>query len=238
MAVALTPSHRPPRPPRRKHPDYDVNVFINCPFDDEYEPLFRAMVFTIFSCGFIPQCAKGISNQNLRFQRIIELIGECRYGLHDLSRIEIGTMLRNNMPLELGVFIGCMRFGSKFDYEKEYRILDSDAHRYNQHTSDIKADDADYHYNKPPELIARVRDWLAGLPFRDRSYLIPGADWLIERYARFEAEAPALCKELFLTFGKLKFDEFCTITTDWLNIQQAIFEEAQRLLNPKAPGPA
>ena len=98
-------------------------MFINCPFDEDYEPLFRAMVFTIFSCGFIPQCAKGVSNQNLRFQRIIELIGECRHGIHDLSRIELGAMPRNNMPLELGVFIGCMRFGSKFDYEKDTVFL-------------------------------------------------------------------------------------------------------------------
>ena len=226
---------RPPRPRRRKHPDYDVNVFINCPFDDNYEPLFRAMVFTIFSCGFTPQCAKGASNQDLRFQRIIELVGECRYGLHDLSRIELGSMPRNNMPLELGVFIGCQRFGSTFDYEKEYLILDSDAHRYNQHTSDVKADDAEYHHNKPEEIIERVRNWLANRPFRNHLYRIPGADWLIERYQRFENEAPALCANLFLTFNKLEFDEFCTIAIEWLNKQQAILEDAQKLLNPKLP---
>ena len=235
MAAVVGSSHRPPRPPRRKHADYDVNVFINCPFDDDYEPLFRAMIFTIFSCGFIPQCAKGESNQNLRFQRIIELVGECRYGLHDLSRIEMGAMPRNNMPLELGVFIGCLRFGSAYDYQKEYLILDSDKHRYNQHTSDVKADDAEYHNNKPTEVIERVRDWLAGRPFRDRSQLIPGADWLIERYYRFEKEAPTLCTDLFLTFGKLKFNEFCTVTTEWLTQQQAIFEAARNLLNPKLP---
>ena len=99
----------------------------------------------------------------------------------------------------------------------------------------MKADDADHHHNSAPEMIERVRDWLAGLPFRDRSHLIPGADWLIERYVRFEIEAPSVCKELFLTFGKLKLDEFCTITTDWLNQQQAILAAAQALLNPKAP---
>ena len=236
VAPAVT-SHRPPRPRRRKHPDYDVNVFINCPFDDDYEPLFRAIIFTVFSCGFIPQCAKGESNQNLRFQRIIELIGECRYGLHDLSRIELGEMPRNNMPLELGVFIGCMRFGSPFDYEKEYLILDSDAHRYNQHTSDVKADDADYHHNNPAEVIERVRDWLANRPFRDRSQPIPGADWLLERYMRFDVDAPALCQELFLTFSKLKFNEFCTVTIEWLTQQQAILEAARKeYLNPKHSG--
>lgn len=231
--MPATTGNRPPRPRRNKHPDYDVNVFINCPFDAEYEPLFRAMVFTISSCGFIAQCAKGASNQNLRFQRILELVGECRYGLHDLSRIEAGSLPRNNMPLELGVFIGCQRFGTPYDYEKEYLILDSDAYRYNQHTSDVKADDAEYHYDQPDQLIERVRDWLANRPFRDRAVTIPGADWLVERYARFTTEAPALCDALFLTFSRLSFEEFRSITADWLTIQQAKLEAARRqLLNP------
>lgn len=234
MPTAL-PSHRPPRPRRRKHTSYDVNVFINCPFDPAYEELFRAMVFTIFSCGFIPQCAKGESNQNLRFQRIIELIGESRYGIHDLSRIELDQMPRNNMPLELGVFIGCWRFGTDYDYEKEYLVLDSDRHRYNQHTSDIKADDPEFHENQPTLLIEKVRNWLANRPYRNRSQVIPGADWLLERYTRFQSDAPMLCDELFLTFDQLLFPEFCAVVTDWLIQQQAILQAAQSLLKPKLP---
>lgn len=234
--MAIATSHRPPQPKRRKHAEYDVSVFINCPFDDKYEPLFRALVFTISSCGFIAQCAKGASNQNLRFQRILELVGECRYGIHDLSRIKARAMPRNNMPLELGVFIGCQRFGASFDYEKEYLILDRNAHDYNQHTSDVKADDAEYHQNKPNLLIERVRNWLANRPFRDRSQPIPGADQLQERYARFTNDAPALCQALYLTFEKLLFEEFRAITTDWLAQQQAILEEARRnVLNPQLP---
>jgi len=221
-------SHRAPQPRPRKHPTYDLNVFINCPFDSDYEPLFRAMVFTIFSCGFTPHCAKGESNQNLRFQRIIELVGECRYGLHDLSRIELGQLPRNNMPLELGVFIGCQRFGARFHYEKEYLIMDSDAHRYNQHTSDVKADDAEYHQNEPNQIIERVRNWLASRLYRDKSQAIPGANSLIERYGRFQTDAPNLCNELFLSFDQLLFPEFCTIVTDWLIQQQAILQKVKQ----------
>lgn len=28
------------------------NVFVNVPFDDKYEPLFEALVFTISACGY------------------------------------------------------------------------------------------------------------------------------------------------------------------------------------------
>lgn len=33
------------------------NVFINCPFDDEYQPLFRALVFAVQDCGFVARSA-------------------------------------------------------------------------------------------------------------------------------------------------------------------------------------
>ena len=37
---------------------YHQSVFINCPFDDDYKPLFQAMVFTVIRCGYLPRCAK------------------------------------------------------------------------------------------------------------------------------------------------------------------------------------
>ncbi len=236
MPAAL-PSHRPPRPSRRKHATYDVNVFINCPFDKPYEPLFRAMVFTIFSCGYIPHCAKEESNQNQRFQRIISLVGECRYGIHDLSRIELDKMPRNNMPLELGLFIGCQQFGTTYDYDKEYLVLDSDAHRYNQHTSDIKADDAAYHKNDPNQMIKQVRDWLASRLYRDKTYPIPGAVALTESYKLFKKEAPAKCRESDLNFKHLLFNEFSAVVSNWTSDKQAILKGLQQLQQKPKPRP-
>lgn len=37
--------------------EYDLNVFINCPFDKDYAPLFDAILFAIYKCGFRPRCA-------------------------------------------------------------------------------------------------------------------------------------------------------------------------------------
>ncbi len=31
---------------------FDQNVFVNCPFDDEYLPLLRPLLFTIIYLGF------------------------------------------------------------------------------------------------------------------------------------------------------------------------------------------
>ncbi|MEA2238824.1 MAG: hypothetical protein QOC81_3548 [Thermoanaerobaculia bacterium] len=34
-----------------RHDEYERNVFINCPFDDDYAPLFEAIVFAINDAG-------------------------------------------------------------------------------------------------------------------------------------------------------------------------------------------
>src|ERR1700687_2295884 len=86
------------------------DVFVNCPFDSDYKQQFNALIFTIYDCGFYPRCAlEAVDSGQLRFQKICQLILECSYGIHDLSRIELApsTQLpRFNMALELGLFLG------------------------------------------------------------------------------------------------------------------------------------
>jgi hypothetical protein len=90
-------------------------VFINCPFDNDYRPLFRAMIFTILRCGFKPRCAlEVIDGAATRISKIEKLIEQCPLGIHDISRTELDVksgLPRFNMPLELGLFLGAKRFG-------------------------------------------------------------------------------------------------------------------------------
>jgi hypothetical protein len=91
-------------------------VFINCPFDEEYAPILRAIVFCIYRCGFIPTTALNEDNAlDNRLQKIERCIEKCRYGIHDISRTELNTnnLPRFNMPFELGMFFGAKRFGDK-----------------------------------------------------------------------------------------------------------------------------
>jgi hypothetical protein len=39
-------------------PDFERNVFINCPFDAAYLPIFEAIVFAVYECGLLPKCAQ------------------------------------------------------------------------------------------------------------------------------------------------------------------------------------
>jgi hypothetical protein len=93
------------------------SVFINCPFDREYWPTFEAVVFTVLACGFTPRCAlEEIDSGAVRLTKIQRLIGGSRFGIHELSRVEltaVNNLPRFNMPFELGLDIGAKTFGRK-----------------------------------------------------------------------------------------------------------------------------
>jgi hypothetical protein len=87
-------------------PDPDKSVFINCPYDAAYTPLFDAIIFTTVCCGFTPRSALESGDvAEPRMDRIVRSLFESRYSIHDLSRNkgegEEG-FARFNMALELG----------------------------------------------------------------------------------------------------------------------------------------
>jgi hypothetical protein len=85
------------------------DVFINCPFDLDYAATFQALIFTIYACGFRPRSARELDDAGqTRIEKLFNLIHECRYGIHDLSRTDLDATFglpRFNMPLELGIFL-------------------------------------------------------------------------------------------------------------------------------------
>lgn len=108
--------------------DYDRQVFINCPFDDDYLPMLRAIVFSIHACGCKARCALEVVDAGeVRMSKILRLIRGCRFGLHDISRTsldEMNGLPRFNMPLELGLFLGAAHFGSGGQRRKRTLIMD------------------------------------------------------------------------------------------------------------------
>ncbi|RLF41817.1 MAG: hypothetical protein DRN18_03295 [Thermoplasmata archaeon] len=65
--------------------NYSDNVFINCPFDENYKPIFYAIVFTIHDCGFLPRCALEELHE-IRLTKIEEIIEECKKRYKDKNR--------------------------------------------------------------------------------------------------------------------------------------------------------
>lgn len=94
---------------------FGSNVFVNCPFDDEYAPILQAILFCLVRFGLNPRIATERSDSGeTRIEKILELVESSRFSIHDLSRCQAQAteeFYRLNMPFELGIDFGCRRFG-------------------------------------------------------------------------------------------------------------------------------
>ena len=138
--------------------------FANCPFDDGYKPIFRAMIFAVVWSGYHPRCALDATDRaEIRVSKIAKTIGECDSGIHDLSRVEVdaGGVLRFNMSMELSLHLGARLFGSGRHRRKRALILEAQPHRYDDALSDISGQDIEVHANDPGPAIRCVRNWLS-----------------------------------------------------------------------------
>jgi hypothetical protein len=194
--------------------NYNKNVFINCPFDDDYDPIFNAILFAVHRCGFILRCSKEFEDSTgIRIKNIISLIAASKYSIHDLSRVTTsGELPRFNMPLELGICIGAIEFGAKKHKEKEYLILESEQFRFKQFISDISGQDIKAHNEEPFQAIKCVRNWLS----RRGEETIPSASLIIEEYTDFLVALPELCEENKWVPDELTFHEYSSLVTTWL----------------------
>ncbi|MBK8092144.1 MAG: hypothetical protein IPK32_09240 [Verrucomicrobiaceae bacterium] len=198
--------------------DYDRQVFINCPFDDEHLPLLRAMVFAIHACGYKARCALEVVDAGeVRLSKILRLIESCRYGLHDISRTSldaINGLPRFNMPLELGLFLGAARFGNIAQRRKRTLILDVERFRYQKFVSDIAGQDIKAHGNDPLRLIGAVRDWLNASSATASP--LPGSKALIRQYQDFLAAVPPTLVRFRLHESEVSFVDWLRIVEHWL----------------------
>lgn len=197
---------------------YSRSVFINCPFDAQYKPLFEAIVFAVLDCGHLPRCALEIDDASeVRIDKIFKIIANCKFGVHDISRTEAtsGTGLpRFNMPLELGMFLAAKRFGMGKHKQKVCLILDTLPYRYQQFVSDIAGQDIQVHNGSAKEAIACVRNWLRSA---SRLNSLPGGMEIYRRFQRFEEDLPSLCEELRLQREELTYNDSASIINDWLH---------------------
>ena len=199
--------------------DYHKNVFINCPFDDAYKGIMHAIVFAIHDCGFYSRSALEANNSaEVRIEKIQKLIKESRYGIHDISRIELSqnsNLPRFNMPLELGIFMGAKSFGPGNHKLKNCMILDAEPYRYQRFMSDIAGQDIHSHEDKPTTALKKVRNWLANQCLVE-SIKVPGEDAMADRYNSFSVQLPVICEKLALKREKLLFSEYRLLVSEWL----------------------
>jgi hypothetical protein len=199
-------------------PTSSDTVFINVPFDRRYRKLFDALVFAVHDCGFLARSAREQDDgSQARLAKLYEIIGDCRFGIHDLSRTSLDAeygLPRFNMPLELGIFLGAKKYGGGKQARKSCLILDREPFRYQIFCSDIAGLEIRAHYNNVSHAIAAVRDWLRT---NRPSSRIPGAVRMLERYIQFRIDLPAIAQLANLEVKELNFLDYRTLVTGWLD---------------------
>ena len=196
-----------------------VDVFINCPFDDGYSEIFRALIFALRACGFRPRTALEVDDGGqARIEKLIAIIRECRYGIHDISRTQLDRktrLPRFNMPFKLGIFLGAKRFGNLAQKEKRLLILDEEKYRYQKFISDLAGMDIHSHANSSKQAISEMRDWLANVSRRQLEF----GDKLNRLHSKFQKELPAAAKELGLKVNKISYADYDRLVSGWLSPQ-------------------
>ncbi len=202
--------------------DYDRSVFINCPFSPDYADFLHVYMFTALYCNVRPRCTREYDNAaDDRIDNIVKLIQECRYSIHDLSFVELdeqSNLPRLNMPFELGLFMGAIRFGGEHHKTKSFVMLDNVEHDSKKALSDLAGKDPKFHERNLQKAVTAVRDWLAT---EVRADLLHSGKLIYEAYNRFVFDLPALALRFRQDADNLIYIDRLSLMNSWLaeNVQ-------------------
>ncbi len=128
----------------------ETAAFLNVPYDDSFRDLFLAYVAGLTAFGLTPRATLEIPGGERRLERIVQLIADCRYSFHDLSRVELDTRRpptpRFNMPFELGLTVSWERFSPE---PHTWFVLEIRNRRVAKSLSDLAGTDVYIHDGKP-----------------------------------------------------------------------------------------
>ena len=109
-SVRTPPKNRQSKRAVLTRPDSSIkaapSVFLNIPYDQGFSDLYLAYIAGAAAFGLVPRAAIEIPGGALRLNRIFALLLECRYSIHDVSRLEP----RFGMPFELGLALAWSEF--------------------------------------------------------------------------------------------------------------------------------
>ncbi|ETD87355.1 hypothetical protein [Rhodobacter capsulatus] len=164
---------------------FENDVFINCPFDEDYTPLLEALLFCVIYFGLNPRLAtERLEGGQNRLDKIYALAKGAKYSIHDLSRCrakEAGDYARMNMPFEFGVDVGIRRTAADLPSEKKFLIFENEPYETKRTLSDIAGQDIEFQRNDYLLVIKKTRNFFvveAGLS-------LPGAGRIEGDYVTF-----------------------------------------------------
>ena len=122
------------------------SVFLNIPYDAGFENLLLAYIAAISAFGFTPRATLEIPFGERRLNRILTLIRQSQYSIHDLSRVQLDRTPprtpRFNMPFEFGLTVALQMTENP---GHAWVLCESVRRRINKSLSDLDGTDAYIH---------------------------------------------------------------------------------------------
>lgn len=196
---------------------YQKSVFVNCPFDLAWRDKFRSIVFTVLACEFKPRCSwEQDDTGDVRINKIMAIIEQCKYGIHDLSQ----ENARLNMPLELGIYIGCRQYNPDNKHrDKKYLVFEGNAFNLKKSLSDLSGQDVKTHEDDILTIMQGVRDWLDDkCSKRKGSLILPHGPALKEHFDNFTSSLPDLCAAMNYgwTVDTMTYQDYLYLASPWI----------------------
>ena len=209
-----------------KRPPFDLAVFVNCPFDEPFKPLLDAILFAIHDCGFAARTALEESGSGeTRLDKLVRVIGECRFSIHDISRTETtqsSPLPRFNMPFECGLALGAIRYRRPLrSGSRDFLLMAAEDFQDKRTLSDLAGQDASYHGNDPRRLIKATRRFLASKASEvlAAGAVVRGDSSITARLSRFSEDLPAMAASVNISAAEIRsFDylpEWLGFATRW-----------------------
>ena len=120
------------------------------------------------------------------------------------------------MPLELGIDLGCKRFGKGHEQEKVVLVLDIERFRYQRFISDISGQDVYAHGGTQSGIVNEVREWLRPELDPRRVIILSGAE-ILRRFRAFKRALPAICARLHWDPERLGFVDYAYAVASWIS---------------------
>ena len=132
-------------PGRERRRAERYSVFLNIPYDSAFENLYLAYIAGLSAFGLIPRATLEIPTSQRRLDRILKLIQQCTYSIHDLSRVQLDARAprvpRFNMPFELGLAVA-QDAGNR---RQTWYVCETVPYRINKSLSDLNGTDVRTH---------------------------------------------------------------------------------------------
>ena len=172
------------------HSVHPNSVFLNIPYDAAFERLYLAYIVGISAFRLIPHIALEIPDTTRRLDRVQALLHQCRYSIHDLSKVQVSRTApripRFNMPFELGLAVS---WSAMNPGRHSWFVCDSERHRVLKSISDLAGTDINIHDGQVRGVMRELCNMFA------RHAVRPDVTDLMKRYRELRLALPQIQRQ-------------------------------------------